>query len=320
MGDMTFQAKKWVACDDPTQLATAVVREALADRFTAVEYYLEPKSSDSDRDPEEVHQLRVSTRRADAALVAFGDFLPGRKSKKLRKLLKQMRRAAGEVRDNDVMAMRYSAPRDDSGTDSQDWIWARIVDARRAAKPGLDEIYQAASVKEFSRRTEKLLDRVRWRGDGEEPTFAALASQRLSTAANEFFSAAHERPKHADKLHELRIAGKRFRYAIELFAAVAPPLRDDVYPIIEEVQERLGKANDHSVAAKRISEWRDLHAANGDVPEGIARAIKRERRKATKSSNEFHAWWTPDRTSDVERRFREAMQSAVKNAENTESP
>jgi CHAD domain-containing protein len=321
MERMAFQAKKWVECDDPVQQAGAVVRDALADRLAAVEHYLEPESSDGEFDPEDVHQLRVATRRADAALVAFAEFLPRRKAKKLRKALKRMRKAAGEVRDNDVMAMRYSTAREEAAEVSHDWLWARVVDARRAARPGLDEIYEKAARKEFSKRAEKVLDRVRWRGEGAEPTFSALAAKQLANAADKFFDVARERPTQADALHELRIAGKRFRYAIELFAAMAPALREDIYPVVEEVQEWLGKANDHAVAAKRIADWQVAHSGNGGgVPHGVGHLVKREKKKATKARADFHGWWTSGRAEDAERRFREAMHSAVKTAENKESP
>src|SRR5262249_10196867 len=51
---------------------------------------------------EHVHQLRVGTRRAGAALRIFADCLPGKLHKRTRKALRQVRRAAGSARDWDV--------------------------------------------------------------------------------------------------------------------------------------------------------------------------------------------------------------------------
>lgn len=318
---MTFEATKWVACDDPAQAAGAVVRAALAGRLGVVEHYLEPTSPDEAHDPEHVHQLRVATRRANAAVRAFGEFLPRGKAKKLRRLLREIRRAAGEARDQDVLAMRYSNRYEEDGAAAQDWLWSRIVDARRAAYPAVDDVYRRYAAGTFAEKAEKLVASLRWRGDGDEPTFATVASEGLARAADEFFRASRSRPKRAAQLHRLRIAAKRFRYAIELFAAAAPALRDDVYPAIEEIQERLGKANDHAVAAERIASWEERHAANGSaLPKGVDRIVKREKKRAAAARRAFHEWWTADRAEAVESRYAEIIKAAIRTAENTGSP
>ena len=44
-----------------------------------------------------------------------------------------------------------------------------------------------------------------------------------------------------DQLHELRIAGKRLRYSIELFHSAFPAaLREKAYPQVEQLQSGLG--------------------------------------------------------------------------------
>lgn len=322
---MTFEATKWVACDDPAQAAGPVVRAALAGRLAAVEHYLEATTPDEVHDPEHVHQLRVATRRADAAVRAFADFLPPRKARKMRRALRKIRRAAAEARDHDVMAMRYATPCADVPDAAQEWLWSRIVDARRAAHPGVDEVYRRRAAGNFAARSQRLLDRVRWRGSGAEPAFAALAVEAVVQAGDECFGAARGRPRRAAALHLLRIAAKRFRYAIELFAAAAPPMRDDVYSQIERVQEMLGKANDHAVAAERIARWRKHCARGGSaLPDGIDELVKREKKKAAAARDAFLKWWTRDKAEALERRFAAIAQAAVANspvnaAKNTES-
>jgi CHAD domain-containing protein len=317
---MKFEYSKWVACGDPRRPASEFVREALAGRLSAVEHYLEPTSPDEAHDPEHVHQLRVSTRRADAAVRSFAEFLPRRKAKRLRRVLRTIRRAAGDARDHDVMALRYSPPGDESSAPAYDWLWSRIVDARRGARPGLDEIYRRCSAGQFAGRCERVLSRVRWRREDDEPMFAALAVETLTRTADVFFRVARSQPKREAELHQLRIAGKRFRYSIELFAAVAPTLREDVYSEIEALQEKLGKSNDHTVAAKRIASWRKRHVDSGSTPpEGVDKIIAREKKKATAARKSFRAWWTAERCAELELRCADAMRGAVKIAENTES-
>jgi CHAD domain-containing protein len=306
-----YELKKWVECDDPAQAAASVVHQALSDRLAAVAHFLEPARPDVRHDPEHVHQLRVATRRAGAALAAFGDFLPRRKSKRMRRKLKQIRQAAGVARDHDVLAGRYSTRHDDLAESAQDWLWARIVDARRAANPAVDEIYREFSQGEFAKSADRLVAKVRWRGDGDEPTFAALATKQLTSAASDFFAAAHRRPTRAAGLHKLRIAGKRFRYSIELFTAISPTLRDEIYPIIEQVQELLGKANDHAVAAERIAAWAKQASGDSAPAGGVDKIAKRERKKAAESRRNFLDWWTVEKANAVAEQFSAIVRDAA---------
>src|SRR5690606_26695441 len=60
----------------------------------------------SDAAPKEVHRLRVAVRRAHAALDVFESVAPRRRRRRIARLLKRVRRAAGEARDLDVLAAR----------------------------------------------------------------------------------------------------------------------------------------------------------------------------------------------------------------------
>src|SRR5947208_15609857 len=94
--------EKWIddlRGDMPVSAAAKVTLEA---RFGAVRDRLPPAVFHADDDIEHVHHLRVSTRRASAALRIFADTLPGNLAKKTRKTLKRLRRSAGDARDWDV--------------------------------------------------------------------------------------------------------------------------------------------------------------------------------------------------------------------------
>ena len=54
----------------------------------------------ADSDIENVHRLRVSTRRAVAAIKLYRDWLPRKELRWMRKRLKKIRRAAGVAREN----------------------------------------------------------------------------------------------------------------------------------------------------------------------------------------------------------------------------
>ena len=61
-----------------------------------------------------------------------------------------------------------------------------------------------------------------------------------------------------ENLHQVRIVGKRLRYAMELFATCfTAPFKDDIYPRIEAMQEILGLANDSYVASGALQQLAD---------------------------------------------------------------
>src|SRR5207247_11251324 len=111
-----MQDSKWIPGLQPTTAVADAARRALDLRLGVLHHYLPLAVKHADEDLEHVHQLRVGTRRARAALDIFAACLPAKALKKVRKQLKRLRRAAGEARDWDVFlitlrdrARRHSA-------------------------------------------------------------------------------------------------------------------------------------------------------------------------------------------------------------------
>ncbi|MDP2997391.1 MAG: CHAD domain-containing protein [Acidobacteriota bacterium] len=52
--------------------------------------------------PDAIHDLRVAIRRFNQAMRAFGQFLPAREVKKIRRRLREIMNAAARVRDRDI--------------------------------------------------------------------------------------------------------------------------------------------------------------------------------------------------------------------------
>src|SRR5207244_1516195 len=73
----------------------------------------------------------------------------------------------------------------------------------------------------------------------------------------EFTADVEANPTEPAALHALRIAGKRLRYALEIFADCFPPaMKETVYPAVEHVQEMLGDVQDAIVGLERLAEIR----------------------------------------------------------------
>lgn len=82
---------------------------------------------------ERVHDLRVAIRRLQAALGAFDEFLPKRRTRLVRKQLRGLLRAAGAVRDRDIAIELLSA----TGAAEEDTLLAQLLAERQQAAADL---------------------------------------------------------------------------------------------------------------------------------------------------------------------------------------
>ena len=91
-----FSTDKWVQGTSPRDPATDVAVRTLRGRLSAVWHCLPLAALEPDL--EKVHQLRVWSRRAAAALGLYEDLLPRRQFRWLKKRLRKIRRAANDAR------------------------------------------------------------------------------------------------------------------------------------------------------------------------------------------------------------------------------
>src|ERR1051326_4559808 len=96
---------KWISELGPATPLTDAARRVLAMRLEVVRDHLGLALKEADKDPEHVHQLRVATRRAGAAVEIFALCLPDKVYTTTRKQLRRLRRAAGAARDWDVFLL-----------------------------------------------------------------------------------------------------------------------------------------------------------------------------------------------------------------------
>ena len=102
--------------------------------------------------------------------------------------------------------------------------------------------------------------------------------------------------KDYDHLHQVRIAGKRLRYALEVFAdCFSPALCAGCYPMVEEMQEILGRANDSHVAGQRLVGLRVRLRGWDSVWErlkpGLEGLLRFHQRRLPQERRRFLKWW-----------------------------
>jgi CHAD domain-containing protein len=247
---------KWIPGLHASTPVADAARRVLTVRLEVVRDHLGLALQEPDKDPEYIHQLRVGTRRAGAAVEIFSVCLPDKIYKAARKRLKRLRRAAGEARDWDVFLITLAQTRQRKNNRRRaglDFLTGYALSRRTAAQTHLEEAspdYPFA----FDRFLADTIGAVDEPSNGTPMrTLLDLAAPLLDTLLGNLELAAAADLTDYGRLHRVRILGKRLRYAMEVFADCFPPqFRHDLYPAVEEMQDILGRANDSHVASQRL--------------------------------------------------------------------
>jgi CHAD domain-containing protein len=234
-------------------------------------------------DPEDLHQLRVATRRLRAFLRAGRDLLDLSWSEQLRDELGWLGRALGPARDLDVLIERLTddvaALGDDTtvggllGELESERAEARVVVVGALSSDRyLELLARLEHVDEPELSGEDVSLGDIWRGEWgrTRKAFARLRDDSLDR-----------------ELHAGRIRVKRARYAAEL---AAPDLGKRGRRFVEAaklLQDVLGEHQDATVAEARVRVW----AADGAGGVAATRLIERERERKAAARAAWPAAW-----------------------------
>jgi CHAD domain-containing protein len=231
-------------------------------------------------DPEDLHKMRVATRRMRAAWRVFdGAYQPSRQRRYVAEL-KEVATALGAVRDLDVQidglkAYRKALP--ESGSDAMEPLIDAWQERRDEARSALAELLDANGYGHFVDDYRAFTDQP---GSGvkeprpNEPSLVREAAGGRIWQAYEHVRAhdAALRWADAEGLHALRIDGKRLRYTLEFFREAMPRLQiDRLIATVTELQDLLGEHNDADVASRAAREF--LVAQGSRLPEASRQAI-----------------------------------------------
>jgi CHAD domain-containing protein len=226
-------------------------------------------------DPEAVHELRVATRRARAALTAFADALPRKSVRRGLKTLRKLRRAAAAVRNLDVLLTAVSEMPSRNGrrdSTATQFLTGYLV-ARHAAERGrllrsLNRLLNGKALRRLTRLTKRV-------DAGSKKTLGEWATDALNDIVRRFTDALRGRLDD-EKLHQVRIIGKELRYALELFIdCYNADVRDQIYAATESLQDILGRANDTRQALRLIEGvMEELSASRPELDRQIGRHLR----------------------------------------------
>jgi CHAD domain-containing protein len=241
-------------------------------------------------DAEDLHDMRVSTRRMRAAWRVFDGAFKAGKTRKIRRHLETIADRLGVVRDLDVLIEgleAYGTGLDEEqrpGLGPLNTLWRRQRgNARAQLISELDSPSYAAFVKEM----EEFLE------DGANSA-AAIASptspHRVRDRAASKIWAAYESVRayelvlpwaDVETLHDLRIATKWLRYALEFFGETLGPDFPRLLERVVALQEHLGLLHDADVASKLardmlVARAGDLSSVESDAIGSYLRSRERE--------------------------------------------
>ena len=199
-------------------------------------------------DPEELHAMRVATRRQRAAWRVFGASFRPRRTKRYRNGLREIAARLGAVRDLDVLLDAADAYRADLPVSEQRALEPLLADWREHRDDARVLLIRELDSDGYRRWVDDYRDFVRTEGVLVLPVGPTQPHHVRDTAASRIWAAYEQmrgyepvlRWADVETLHELRIAGKWLRYTLEF---VREALGDDAAPLIARVtalQDHLG--------------------------------------------------------------------------------
>jgi CHAD domain-containing protein len=220
-------------------------------------------------DLEEVHDMRVATRRMRAAIKLFQDALPER-ARWARDELKWVTGALGDVRDLDVQLEQieeWSEGADEEGREALSRTGKALERQREEARGRLIEALDSARYERLESSFAAMLKLGPTRevipGGGPDPR--SKADEPVLSAGPDLLSHRYRKwcklaegideGSEPEDFHELRKEGKRLRYALEFFTPVyGEETTAGLIRALKTLQDDLGRHQDAIVATERLRE------------------------------------------------------------------
>lgn len=229
-------------------------------------------------DPEDLHKMRVATRRQRAAWRIFGEAFRANRTRRYRNGLRETAARLGAVRDLDVQLEFADAYRHDLPVSEQRALEPLLASWRSHRDDARVLLLRELDSDHFHRWVDDYRDFVRTEGVLVLPVGPVQPHRVRDTAPSRIWAAyegvrgyeAVLRWADVETLHDLRIAAKWLRYALEF---VREALGDESGPLIAKVtalQDHLGLMHDADVTASMARTFLVEHAGDLSALESAA--------------------------------------------------
>jgi CHAD domain-containing protein len=234
-------------------------------RWNAVLHYLGRVADRKEPLAEQIHRLRVSSRRFQAQLEALRDSLPAAEQRRLVRLARKICRAGARARSLEVRRVFLEQMIPTLSLEEAaavELICERTMKRRnKAHKKLVQKAPQLAA--RLIKAGQALLAGLKSsrRSHDELTSFIETGSLAISRQLDAFWNRAARDRESPESLHQLRLAGKQLRYTLELFLPVLDRgFRDDFLPQLEHIQELLGEFHDavetREQLPKQLRKWK----------------------------------------------------------------
>jgi CHAD domain-containing protein len=219
---------------------------------------------------EDVHKMRVATRRMRAVWRVFRDAYRKKVARRYVDQLAIVGSVLGAVRDLDVLL--EGIERDRAGVEVAEALEPYVKALRERRETAASELDRLVGSATYARFVDDYESFVATTGLGARKR-SASKPQRVRDMAPSRVWLAYERMRSYDDvvesadvatLHALRIEAKRLRYTLEAFAEVMGPEVDELIAGIVALQDHLGELHDATVAAGLARDFLDRKVKRTD--------------------------------------------------------
>jgi CHAD domain-containing protein len=257
-----------------------------------------------------VHRTRVASRRVREALPLLDGRLASGKLDKVRRQTRRITRALGNVRELDVARellgrIQPSGPAEQLAVDR---VTEHLVREREAMRETMLERLREVKPDKIARRIAELNESVPPADEGRR--WQAALSTRVTVRARRLTKAMN----HAgllylpDRLHAVRVAAKKLRYALELGdeSGVAPA--GAALKLLKSTQDLLGNLHDVEVLMSHV---RSVRAQVGADQMALADALDGLIARLERDCRDLHAQYLA-RRHDIQQAAYESVRETVR--------
>lgn len=220
------------------------------------------KATRAGKNTEALHQMRVASRRLRETMEIFRPCYAEEAFEKQYKRVQRVTRTLGKVRNFDVCIDFFSKFRNGLKEPEADaavsWILKQQKRARKRARRKMLRKLNALNLKRLRRSLRRVVARPA--GNGEETDLVGRARTIVEGRLDDLFGyrSAIEDESDVDALHQMRIAAKKLRYAMEtLYVIFEDEAFDELHSTVKGMQDILGEIHDLDVFIEMIDAQRE---------------------------------------------------------------
>jgi CHAD domain-containing protein len=251
----------------PDDTMPEAARKTLFFHFTRMLHH-EPGTRQGD-DIEELHDMRVATRRMRAALQVFGDYIDMKEMAPFAKGLRRTGRSLGAVRDLDVFWEKTQKYLETLPPNRQDDLEPLRVVWAAERKEARERMLSHLDSDRYTEFRDRFVEFLKTPGGAALPAFSKRGepqSHRLRyivpIAVYQRLASVHAYREYVtgndvplERLHQLRIDAKRLRYTLEYFREILGPETKSLIQEMRGLQDHLGDLQDAVVASSLLRDF-----------------------------------------------------------------